>query len=154
MNRRSLVLWSLVLGAWSFAAPAAPARIGETEAEIAKRYGRSLIGDDFHGRKMLVYRKRGIQIGVVFFDGKSAAEFYSKVDKSALSEIEIDGLLQANAANGTWNKTAPSVPLWKLDPTDVTAVYDGRRLTITSPEFIASEKSNREQREKDRLKGF
>ena len=49
-----------------------------------------------------------MQIGVVFQDGKSAVESYSKLDKSALSETEISVLLDANSLGGKWVKSPPA----------------------------------------------
>jgi hypothetical protein len=73
-------------------------RIGETEAEITKRY-ETIVNLGVHGmggQEVLIYRVSGMDVGVVFVDGKSAAEFYSKIDKTEISKEEINVILKAN----------------------------------------------------------
>ena len=133
------------------------ARIGETENEIEARYGKPFTADsrDFNGYRLVIFRTSGMQIGVAFRDGKSAAEFYSKQDSSDISANEIQVILAANAAGGKWTK-APAVPMWTLDSTGCVATLsaNGRTLTVFTKGFINISAAEREKAEKEKLKSF
>jgi len=129
------------------------ARIGETKAEIEARYGKALSSSSGPGTPIFLYRKSGMQIGVVFIKGKSAAEFYSRIDKHGLSENEIKLLLDANSFNGQWVKSeGPST--WKLEPSGYLATRTSESLVIHTPEFVEMSKEEREKAEAAKLKNF
>jgi hypothetical protein len=146
-----------IIGALLMAARPAFGRIGENEQQIEERYGKPLIRDnkDFDGHRLVLFRINGMDIGVAFSGGKSAAEFYSKEDRSYFSANEIQLLLAANSAGGNWTKSE-SVPMWKLQPAEYTAALteNGRRFTIAIKDFFASSSAARENEEKEKLKGF
>jgi hypothetical protein len=73
----------------------AHARLGETKEEIAARYG-APIGDGVYPNS-LKYRERGIDITVVFIDGKSACERFDTHEIWLL-----DHLIEANGGTKAW----------------------------------------------------
>src|SRR5579862_4624700 len=79
------------------------ARIGETEAEIEARYGKSFPVEATNGLPTKVYTFGGMLIRVVYLDGKSAVEHYSHDGSNdALSDNEISKILDANGGGKKW----------------------------------------------------
>jgi hypothetical protein len=150
------IVLALVATAALFTSPNAFARIGETEAQIEARYGKPLVHDTPAGSlRTFGYRKGAMQIGVFFLEGKSAAELYSNLDKSTLSETEISTVLDANSFDGKWVKS-PSVPMWKLDPAGFVAMLGprGQTLMICTKAYIEADAAEKKKAERERLKGF
>ena len=71
---------------------AAFARIGETEAQIEKRYGQPTSGS--HSTK--TYGYEDFFVIVTFDDGVSGIETYEKCNGAPISAVEIGKLLEAN----------------------------------------------------------
>jgi hypothetical protein len=117
----------------------ASARIGETEAQISARYGRS-VGDiptQAFG-KVRGFVAGGYVVGVAFVDGVSYMEMFSKKDQSEMTASEIDTLLKAN--EGEWKAEGTGKPNWRRWRTQdeaLVATYDvGRHfLYINSKKF-------------------
>lgn len=88
------------------------ARIGETEAQIEKRYGApveaALLQPD---RK--VYKFKGFTINVRFRDGKSDLELIWKDNENAMAPDVVKRLLDANAPAGTTWRLAGEKDSWK-----------------------------------------
>src|SRR5437762_13731287 len=83
-------------------------RIGETEAEIEARYGKSMgVMSKANEPIQRGYLHAGLRIGVTFIDGKSVSEWFAKDDKSTLTDHEKELLLEANSNGLKWWK-APS----------------------------------------------
>ncbi len=139
----------------------AQARIGETEAEITKRYGKSVVtfskGDAPLEKG---YLSGGFRISVTYLDGVSQAEFFSKPDSSKLSEEEIDVLLSVNAIDGKeWKEERAPVAMlrtWKLEESDRIANYTVREnmLMIQTRSWMDLEQARRASDEKAKLKNF
>jgi hypothetical protein len=117
------------------------ARIGETEAQIAARYGQS-IGDiptEAFG-KVRGFMQPGYVVGVAFVNGVSEMEMFSKNDQSEMSANEIENLLETNGA-GEWKVEQTGKPKWKRwrrQDGALVALYDTARhfLYINSKKFF------------------
>lgn len=132
-------------------------RIGETEEQIHARYGNLVTAspNGMEGQEVLVYSAAGMKVGVTFIDGKSAAEFYSKVDDSDLSRDEIDVILEANSGGKKWRKSAePLVDTWILDGGDPTAYHINHSLIIETAAFVKKAAEENAKQAKEKLKGF
>jgi hypothetical protein len=75
------------------------ARIGETEAQIESRYGKSFATV----RLSKIYFYGEFFVVVSFANGKSGREIYVKRDSTALNETEIRSLLNANSNGTKWH---------------------------------------------------
>ena len=84
--------------------PCAQARIGETAAEIATRYGEGKKSRDrLAGAETFKYQKNGFTIEVIFSNGKSIWEIFHRDDKD-ISDDEIKEILKLNADNHGWRE--------------------------------------------------
>ena len=134
----------------------ASARLGETEAQISARYGKS-IGDiptEAFG-PVRGYMMPGFLVGVKLVDGLSVMEMISKNDQSEMSGLEIEKFLKSHGAEGPWNAEKWDRPGWKRWRTAdeaLVAVYDAKRhfLYINSRKFYEDQdrKLEKEEREK------
>ena len=79
------------------------ANLGDGNEKIADAYGdvveRHLLDD---GTVSVLYKKDRYLYFVIFANGRSFLEGYSRVKGNDLSEREIARFLKANAAGGTW----------------------------------------------------
>jgi hypothetical protein len=138
MNASRLAVTLFVLVA---SGASAWARIGESEAQIAARYGTS-IGDiptETFG-PVRGYVTPGFVVGVKLVDGVSQMEMLAKSDQSGMSATEIAGLLKAHGADEQWNPDPfdrPNWSRWRSQDGSLVAVYDMRRhfLYIQSRKF-------------------
>ena len=149
------IIFALLITAALLPASRAVARVGETEAQVEARYGKPYARDVQRGSlRLFAYRKDDMEIGVIYQDGKSAAELYSKRDKSALSDTEIRVLLDANSAGASWVKAPGGVPMWKIESLAYVATYDGHTLSICTQRFLDTTATERKDSEKQKLKDF
>src|SRR5580692_9721995 len=83
----------------------AQAVLGETEAELQARYGRSIVikTDDPANYMTRAYHNADYQIQVTFVDGKSQQETYWAA--GALTDIQIADLLALDALGSKWTET-------------------------------------------------
>ena len=138
MNGSKLAVALFVLAA---SGTSAWARIGESEAQIAARYGTS-IGDiptETFG-PVRGYLIPGFIVGVKLVDGVSQMEMLAKTDKSEMSAIELAGLFKTHGADVQWNPDPfdrPNWRRWRTQDGSHVAVYDMRRhfLYINSRKF-------------------
>jgi hypothetical protein len=81
--------------------------IGETEAQIAGRYGSPTAVKDGYApnHKLQLYEFSGYTILVHFIGGKSQSEAFQKARREEMSPTEIATLLKANAISGEWEPT-------------------------------------------------
>lgn len=121
-----LLVWALLIQAINIA----HARIGETEQQIIARYGKSIKDIPSKGarEKYGAFVFNGFTIIVVFLDGVSQAESYSKDRDGEFSNDEIAALLKANAPAASWKLKASTPPAklqWeaKIDKFTVFAIY-------------------------------
>lgn len=104
-NTAKILIISVALAA---CLTSAQARIGETEAELAQRYGKPvrMIKTASGDEAAQVYRFHGFEITVTIDDaGQCQAEWYKKLDGAALEASEILALAKANAGNQPCSKT-------------------------------------------------
>lgn len=122
-----------------FSSPA-HAVIGETESQIAKRYGKT-IGDiptEAFG-PCRGFMLPGYVVGVALMNGVSSMEMFSKNDQSEMTPKEIETLFKANGP-GEWKSEPMSQPNWKRwrrDDGALVGLYDAKRhfLYINSKAF-------------------
>src|ERR1700730_9103406 len=119
----------------------AAARIGETEAQISARYGKSIgeIPTEAFG-KVRGFMQPGYLVGVAFVNGVSDMEMFSKNDQAEMTATEIDNLLKTNGA-GAWKAEETGKPNWKRwrrEDGALVALYDTARhsLYINSKKFF------------------
>lgn len=81
----------------------ASSRLGESVEQIEQRYGEPMQQEnttrEISGRK---YKAKGFVISVMFFNGKSGAESFTKPTGEGIGEAEIEAILKANASGGEW----------------------------------------------------
>ena len=80
------------------------ARIGETEAQIEKRYGRPASSS---GSTKLYFYKN-FSIIVAFENGVSGIETYDKRNGASMSAVEIWKLLDVNGGGVKWHQSTSS----------------------------------------------
>ena len=132
-GKRGLHVFGLAVALFVLVASGACAwaRIGESEAQIAARYG-TPIGDiptETFG-PVRGYLMPGVIVGVKLVDGVSQMEMLAKTDKSGMSATEIAGFLKANGADAKWNPDPfdkPNWRRWRSEDGSLVAVYDMRR---------------------------
>ena len=106
----------------------AQANVGENQAAIEKRYGKSSserVLDDHQIHR--TYSSKGLKIIVIFLDGVSQAETYGKENNSQLSESEITALLDKNSRGEKWIEAKHpdlSEKMWKLGDEVMVAGYN------------------------------
>ena len=145
----------ILLGSQGFA------RIGETAEQCDSRYGAPLKVEASGTR---YYERAGINIGVIFFEGKADSIFYMKKERTALgkpiplSENEIEIFLNSNAEGRNW-KVRPMVSLnreWEVEGGELQASYVAFEniLAICTSGFIRREQEKKNQGERKALEGF
>jgi hypothetical protein len=128
------------------------ANVGESEAAVEDRYGKSfgqIPTNTFgvvHGFVAL-----GYVIGVKFVDGTSEMEMFSKANQADLPASEIDKLLKGNSP-GVWKAELTGKPQWRRwrrDDGSAVALYDATRhfLYINSKNFYEVKGQQIEQQE-------
>jgi hypothetical protein len=138
------------------------ARIGETEQQIEKRYGKSTLTVSTGNEPLQkVYQSSGLNITVTYLDGVSQREIFTKQDGSELSKNEIAILLEANTAGSKWIEDPTATSLagmqgWKLESGGRTAAFsrDKTRLVITTDLVQKVFNQCKAEDEKEKLKGF
>lgn len=98
MKRSTIVLLSML-----FFLGSVQAKLGDNENQIDASYGKRverLIQDD--GTVNNEYLKDGIVYSVMFVNGVSIFETYSRTNNTGLTTKEIAAFLKANAAGATW----------------------------------------------------
>ena len=130
----------------------AHANVGESEAAVTERYGKSFgqIPTNTFG-VISGFIAGGYVVGVKFVDGTSEMEMFSKGDKSDMPASEIDRLLKKNSL-GDWKAELTGKPQWRRwrrDDGTAVALYDAIRhfLYITSKNFYEVKGQQMEQQE-------
>lgn len=140
----------------------AQARVGETEAEIVARYG-SFVPPimSSSGVPMKMYpTKAGLLVGVMYLDGRSAAELYQNADHAELTDTAIELLLEANRAGQTWKKVDVGqigYLNWIRDDGTLASYKkftERPALMVMSTHFRDTARKNRDAEEAAKLKGF
>jgi hypothetical protein len=125
------------------------ARLGETEAELVKRFGppRSRGGEKTMGDGRIVdlgprlgFSQDEWSIISVLIDGRVARESYSKPGK--WTEDQIKTVLTANAQGATWieiTKHAGSISRSWRRSDGATASWSGSGMELTHPAYVKAE---------------
>jgi hypothetical protein len=128
------------------------ANIGETEGQVADRYGKSLgqIPTPTFGI-ITSFIAGGYVVGVKFVDGTSEMEMFAKADHADIPASELSRLLNKNSL-GEW-KAEPTGKAqwrrWRRDDGSAVALYDAVRhfLYINSKNFYEIKGQQMEQQE-------
>ena len=150
MTRRPLRILTAILAIAFLAVATARGRIGETEAQIQKRYGDAVttLRSRTSGAGLTkCYGAQGYLVAVTYLHGRSAREMIVKADNSKMTDAEIYRLLGTNGNDvsaETQALTGPKsvtvgVTEWRsLDQRSRVAFYDShtRALFITTQKFI------------------
>ena len=128
------------------------ANVGESEAAITERYGKSFgqIPTATFG-VITGFIAGGYVIGVKFVDGTSEMEMFSKGDKSDMPASEIARILQKSSL-GEWKAELTGKPQWRRwrrDDGSAVALYDAVRhfLYVNSKNFYELKGAQMEQQE-------
>ncbi|MBI4026402.1 MAG: hypothetical protein HY360_15560 [Verrucomicrobia bacterium] len=154
--------FQVALCIWILAAAAGrvEARLGETEEQIAIRYGKPVktLASTKPVTAARFYRKSGYLILVRFMDGKSCYESFKKEPKNDFSAVEIDTLLKANAGTSSWKMRSPDPvnPSWERMDGDALARYGTaeKRLSIENRAHSEGMEAEKNQRQKKQLEDF
>lgn len=130
----------------------AVARIGETENEVATRYGKTFgdIPTAAFG-KMRGFIWGSYVVGVAIADGKSTMEMFAKPDESDMTASEIKTLLSSNGTE-EWKAEITGKPnwrRWRQESSGLVALYDAGRhfLYINSKQFYEDQAKKMESAE-------
>lgn len=118
------------------AAPA-HARLGETEAECAARYGTPVKSSSLQPDERR-WRKGNMEVTVAFVEGRAVVITFMKRE-TRLSDVEIETLLNANG-NG-WRPAGREEPhrkSWMTDAGEIATLSGVYRLDISAPGSAAS----------------
>ncbi len=150
----------VALAATLLVALPASARIGETESQVEKRYGKpveTLRNESGLHRK---YAFRGFTVLVSFQSGVSAMEQYQKKDLAVITPTETVQLLAANSNGGKW--TDPELTdtgdyiahTWGSPK--LVAIYHpvARSITIATKQFIYSATNAIDTAARKKMEGF
>ena len=138
---------------------AAFARLGETEAEIATRYGKStggapadIVAAYSPAAPVRTYEKAGLRIYVAFLDGRSVAEVYGRLDGAAIADADRAPLLEANRSGSAWYPDPDKPNLWERDDLKAVARYLPNRHLLDVLDVRLTERDRAERRKE--LNGF
>ena len=131
--RISCSIAALVLcGATAFA------RIGETETQIEKRYGKSTPSSS----STKGYFYKNLFIIVTFDKGLSGVETYEKRDAASMSTEEISQLLDANGDGTKWQEPIRNGLEARYTQKTCFAEYNGIANTLTIADYTALSRIN------------
>jgi hypothetical protein len=133
------------------------ARINETLDECVNRYGAAVSGpiNESPGKATYVFQKSDYRIMVTFVDGKVAIISFNK--PGALSEIEVERLLDANRVNGQpWQHVAggSETSLWANASKDMATLTPEHGLQITTAQGLKAAREGDDARTREGLEGF
>jgi hypothetical protein len=134
------------------AAPVVLGRIGETETQIEKRYGRPASGS----APTKGYFYKGFFIIVTFDNGVSGIETYEKRNGAPLTAVEIGTLLKANGRGTKWDEPVRNGFESRYDGKTRVAEYNAATNTLTIAEYSALNRINVRNQTLDtqKMKGF
>ena len=113
-------------------------RIGETEAQIEKRYGKPTPSSS----STKAYFHRGLFIIVAFDNGVSGIETYEKRDGASMSAAEIRQLLDANGDGTKWQGPIRNGLEARYTQKTCFAEYNGIANTLTIADYAALSRIN------------
>lgn len=118
--------------------PTAFARIGETEAQIEKRYGQPT--SSFRSTKGYFYKD--FFIIVAFDNGVSGIETYEKRNGAPMSAVEIARLLEANGGGTKWHEPIRNGLEFQYKEKTRFAEYNAVTNTLTIADYSALNRIN------------
>jgi hypothetical protein len=121
-----------------FVATSAFGRIGETEAQIEKRYGQSTSGSGL----TKAYFHKGFFIIVTFDNGVSGIETYEKRSGAQMTAAEIRSLLHANGADTKSHEPIRNSLDFRYEENNRLAEYNAATSTLTVAEPTALKRIN------------
>ena len=126
----------------ALAAPA-EARIGESEEQCSKRYGKVARHEhpDWPYQDCCVYETGRLVVKAYLISGRCQGLLIHTVDKSPFSEEELKVVMNANSNGATWKELRPLYKTREFKRSDDRAsmiVADGRSLLIESAEAKAA----------------
>jgi len=134
------------------------AALGETQSEIVKRYGGPDGGTKYPPLSMtnkdltVYFDYKDYVVGVTFLQGVVARETYTRKDKKALSDVEIQVFLDANAGGAKWTQVddTKNAKIWILDNRQGMAGYYKSEpyLSIQTPAMLAFDEVVKRAQEK------
>jgi len=156
---------AVMLPSWSLA------RLGETPEQCEDRYGAPIVSKVLAvdsivpGGVVTLYRKSGLEIKVLYFNGTAGEVRFEKSEKDALgfaeefSQTEIESLMGANGGGKEWQDGGPSSgggKMWALIDQSAYAIYSKpeNSLQFTTAEFYKKLAANIKIEEKKNLDGF
>jgi hypothetical protein len=133
------LFWLALL--WASLSSVSLGKIGETEAQVDTRYGKST-GDLPTDTFGLVrgFMRNGYIVGVKLVEGVSEMEMFARTDLADMSASEIEKLRAANGA-GEWKVEKLNKPgwrRWRREDGTLVVLYDANRhfLYINSTKFF------------------
>ena len=119
------------------------ARPGEGGSEIEKRYGAAEKKEIAIGLGLVskFYHFKEMNIEVVYLDGKSAVEIFTKAPLETFSDDDVTRILEANSGGKKWvGGDAPDLmhKTWWLDDRSCAAIWDTglSRVIVCTKEMI------------------
>jgi hypothetical protein len=114
------------------------ARIGETKAQIEKRYGQATGGSG----SSKAYAYEDFFVIVTFDNGISGIETFQKLNVSPMARLEIEELLEANSDGSKWERsTRNDFPIFYTAKTRF-AEYNAITNTLTIADDAAVRRIN------------
>lgn len=135
----------------------ASARIGETPAECAARYGEPVSFDA--DEQSQTFRKGDMMIVAYFYEGLCSQILFTKLERGEeLSDNEIEVLLDANGGGRKWKpRTTFGVDrFWDAEDGDRLAQYAAGNdiLVICTSAHLERDEAKRKKAEREKLNGF
>jgi hypothetical protein len=118
------------------------ARIGATEAQIEKRYGKPTSSSP----STKAYFHNGLFIIVTFDNGVSGIETYEKRNGAPMSAVEIESLLEANGDGTKWQEPIRNGPEVRYNQETRFAEYNAITNTLTIADYAALSRINARNR--------
>lgn len=134
----------------------AHARVGETEAELAARYGQPDHSMTKTGAGLTIrhYQHAGFRIMVYDMGGRSVSEFFAPEGSSNLSITEAAAIMKANAGARQWQALDATETNWRTTDGQIHAHVTTRGISISTTYYLEQTTAREKAAEAARLKGL
>lgn len=124
----------------AFAAAPAPltvARLGDSEKEIAGRFGppRKTMAGNGPGKTLFLYFRDAYSTSIEFQDGRAVCITVARVDEDVIHPSDLTAILKANEAGQRWDPETRR-QLRRADGACAQLNESGTRLTLSAPGFV------------------